>query len=93
VGRIVCLSQAARSTPNLSSPAIDEMDDDPPGGSKFNHKSEKDSSDSPGVVRVPSVEDDWLTSFFASSRPIRDRPSHDVTVHDFDIVASSSTAM
>jgi len=69
------------------------MDVDTFGSTKFNHKSEKDSSNTPNVVRVPSVEDDWLTSFFASSRrPIRDRVSDDVTVHDFDIVANSSTA-
>jgi len=52
-------------------------------------KSEKGNSGTPAVTRVPSLEDDWLTSFFAR-RPITDVDSHDVTVHDFDVVASSS---
>jgi len=85
----LCLLWAARSTPNLSGTAGDEMDLDTSG--QFNQKSNKDASNSPAIVRVPSVEDDWLTSFFAS-RPIADVVSHDVTVHDFDIVSSSSAA-
>jgi len=59
---------------------------------KYTEKAEKDTSGSPPVVRVPSLEDDWLTSFFAR-RPITDVDSRDVTVHDFDIVTSCSAAV
>jgi len=66
----------------------DEMDLDAPGKDK--EKSDKDTSGLPGIVRVPSLEDDWLTSFFAR-QPITDVDRRDVTVNDFDILTSSAT--
>ena len=81
---------AARSTPNLSVLSTDdtEMDSDA-AAAKLNQKSDKDSSATPAVTHVPALEADWLTSFFAR-RPITDVDRHDVTVHDFDAVASCS---
>jgi len=86
--RFVCLPCAARSTPNLCGSMTDEMDLDASG--KVKEKSDKDTSGLPAVVRVPSLEDDWLTSFFAR-QPITDVDRRDVTVNDFDILTSSAT--
>ena len=66
----------------------DEMDLDASGKDK--ETSDKDTSGLPAIVRVPSLEDDWLTSFFAR-QPITDVDRRDVTVNDFDILTSSAT--
>jgi len=79
----------ARSTPNLSGSVTEETAADT--SQKLQDSS--GSGTSPTVVRVPSPDDDWLMSFFAC-RPIRDVDRHhDVTIHDFDIVASCSAAV
>jgi len=81
---------AARSTPNLSCPLTDDIELD--ASAKYNQKAEKERSGRPAIIRLPSLEDDWLTSFFAR-RPITDVDNHDVTVHDLDIVSSCSAAV
>jgi len=84
------LCSTARSTPNLSASTADDADADP--GGKLSQNSKNDTSGLPSVIRVPSLEDDWLTSFFAR-RPIRNVVSHNASVHDFDIVASCSATV